>query len=254
MSDAAQMPVPIDGQPSEAQFAAAEENDVRQIEIDMAGGTAFDEHIFYRMAFKDKATGKLVYSAPHLSAMGVRALELVLSQRHELAIVSHSVELIKYDENDRSTWRYEAEVKMRNVTTHHDSLGAATRPFEPDRKLFNRRVALELARLKAMKGQLPLKDINNYLMEVTDNGNDQGKVRVFLGDGKGAAAPQDAPEPPARPRAAGPLLRRAADLAAQLEPDESKKEAARKDENDRNEGLTPRAVEVRIKYLEEQAK
>jgi len=180
MGDTTELAI-IDGAPTPDQFAAAEENDIRQIELDMEGRTLFDEHLFYRMAFKNKKTGEMVVGRPELSAVGVRALELVLSQRHRLVITEHSLTLEKYDPADRSTWMYEALVKIRNETTGHDSIGAATRPFQPDPKRFNRRSCLEIARLKAMKGQLPIKEINNYMMQVTDNGKDESKVKVFLG-------------------------------------------------------------------------
>jgi len=174
----------LQGGPTSDQFAVAEEIDNCQIEIEMEGGTSFDQYIFYQMLFKNKATGKMEASKPELSATGVRALELVLSQRHRLSIVESRVEMVKYDEKDRSTWRYEAFVKMRNETTGHDSVGACTRRFQPDPKLFNRRSCLEIARLKAMKGQLPIKEIYAYWEQITDNGKNLDVVRQIQPDEK----------------------------------------------------------------------
>lgn len=238
----AEQQLAIQGQPTQDQFAVAEEEDNRQIEIAMEGGTAFDEFIFYQMLFKDKVSGKLVPSKPELSATGVRALELVLSQKHRLSITSATVELVKYDENDRSTWRYEATVIMRNETTGHDSIGACTRRFQPDPKLFNRRVCLEVARLKAMKGQLPLKEINSYWLEITQGGKSLERVRKIMPDEKPAAADDGEPHKPA---SAGDLayLKK---LAEDVNPGSGDAEALRA------QGMSARAVGARIQALNDE--
>lgn len=173
----------IEGGPSPDLFAAAEREDERQIAMDMETGTILDGAMFYRMVFKNKATGKDIIGPPELSARGVRALELVLSQRHRLSITEHNIEMVKYDEKDRSTWRYEALVKMRNETTGHDSIGACSKRFEPDPKLFNRRSCVETARLKAMKGQIPLKEFQKYWAQLTKNGTDEDCVNQYRGSG-----------------------------------------------------------------------
>lgn len=228
--------------PVEAQFAAAEEEDVRMLKLEMeTGGTVFDEAYFYRMEFKD-GKGGTALTPPILSAVGTRAMVLRLSSFYRFTIPDFTINLEKYEESP-DTWRWEGLVKMRNETTGYESLGAGTRRYRPDNSLFNRKTALSLAELKAIRGQIPVRAIERLYEKLGDD-----KVRVIP---KSTTGGSRADVPDTSTRASDKQIKYACDLAAQLVEGEAEKEARRKAERDTLEGMSSAAASARIKNLKE---
>lgn len=174
--------VPTSPSPPQELFAKAEEHDVHDIEVEMGGAGVLAGELFYKMRFLDKKTKKVVETAPMLSAVGARAMRTELSRFCPITIPVYSVELVKYEESPDS-WKYEADVKMRNEVTGLETLGSATRAYRPDPKNFNRRSALALAEAKAIKGQVSIESLLKYYNEITDDGKDTSKIKVFGNDG-----------------------------------------------------------------------
>ena len=114
----------------------------------------------------------LVYSAngkKQLSYMGIKWLELKMSQGGQpLEIVSHSVELVKHDPEDRNLWIWYATIVLRNKKSLLETLGASEQPFlghNGQYDNFGRNKALSKAERNAIRKQIPEVEINQMINE-----------------------------------------------------------------------------------------
>lgn len=145
--------------PVKSEFQIMDEADSQQIQD---AETAVKQALVYEVRGKKQ-----------LSYMGVKWLVLKMSQKEQpIEVIDMPViDLVKHEDENKSTWIWYATIKVRNRKTGLSTVGASESPYLNEKNVydtFGRTKALSKAERNACRKQIPEVEINAMLNSISN--------------------------------------------------------------------------------------